>query len=230
MGKQLKDMIMNKIKTLTACLMALFMITGCQKRSGNFWEDNQTGAKYSSQQNVSSLWGTPAASEQDSFPGATDEQFVPLNDEDLKNQFAENAIPQPSSSLGEGGLPSADRFQTPQGELATIFRPVFFNTDDFAIRNKDYLESLQRAAAYLKAHPNVAIIIEGHCDERGPEAYNMALGARRANSVRALLIKQGVNPNQVHSISFGKEKPFASDHGPDAWAQNRRAHFRVHQK
>ncbi len=215
---------------LSTLSLSLLLITGCQKRSGNIWEDNQTGAKYS-HQNAASLWetsGAPVAS--DDLLSPVSEEFVPLKDEDLKNQFADGAIPQSSHSLGEGGVPSAEEFSDPKGEMASLFHPLFFNTDDHIIRGQDSLESIHRMAAYLKAHPKTSLIIEGYCDERGAEAYNMALGARRANSVRSMLIKQGVNPDQLHTISFGKEKPFVMGHGPDAWAQNRRAHFRVNSR
>ena len=72
------------------------------------------------------------------------------------------------------------------------------------------------------------VIIEGHCDERGPEAYNLALGTRRANYVRSIFLKTGVKADQIHTVSLGKEYPFALGHNQEAWKQNRRAHFRVH--
>jgi len=216
-----------KKSQLLGISIALLLAAGCQKRSGNIWEDNQTGAKYS-HENAASLWGNSSSGENDSLAGPVQEDFVPLSNEDLKHQFADGAIPQPSKELGEAGMPSADQFSSPSGELASVFHPVFFNTDDHILRGKDYLETINRMAAYLKEHPNVAIIVEGHADERGPEAYNQALSARRANYVRTLLIKQGVHPDQLHTISYGKEKPFVQGHGPDVWAQNRRAHFRVH--
>ncbi|MGH2611828.1 MAG: OmpA family protein, partial [Rhabdochlamydiaceae bacterium] len=160
--------------------------------------------------------------------GPVDEDFIPLNDDDLKNQFADAAIPAPSRELGERGMPSADQFEAPRGELASIFTPVFFNTDEHTFKNQEHLNAIHRAAAYLKAHPKTYVIVEGHCDERGPEAYNLALGTRRSSYVRSLLIKEGVKPDQIHTVSLGKEHPFALGHTPDAWAQNRRAHFRVH--
>lgn len=219
-----------QIATLALGAFALLLSTGCQKRSGDMWEENQTGAKYS-QKNAASLWGNnTAVVESDSFTGPSSEAFVPLNDEDLKAQFADGAVPQPSSELGEHGMPSVDQFGIPTGELASVLKPVFFNTDDHILRGKDSLETINRIAAYLKAHPNTYIIVEGHCDERAGEAYNLALGSRRANYVRSLLVKQGVHPDQLHTISYGKEHPFSQGHNPDAWSQNRRAHFRVHQK
>ncbi len=217
------------MKKLVLCGALLLMAVGCQKKSGNIWEDNQTGAGYS-HENAASLWGNSSSSENQISLASPSETFLPLNDEDLKAQFADGAVPQPSTGLGEGGTPGIDEFGNPTGELASLFRPVFFNTDDHILRNKDYLESVNHIASYLKTHPGTYVVIEGHADERGPEAYNLALGSRRANYVRTLLVKQGVDLNQIHTISYGKEKPFLVGHGPDTWSQNRRAHFRVHQK
>lgn len=210
---------------MRACLLTLCMTlaTGCQKKSGNIWEDNQTGARYK-HHSSSALWD----SSKSGLAGPVDEEFLPLNEDDLRSQFAEAAVQQPSRDLGEAGMPRADQFIAPRGELASIFSPVFFDTDEHTTKKKEYIEAVHRAAAYLKAHPKTYVIIEGYCDERGPEAYNLALGTRRANWVRSLLIKNGVKPDQVHTVSLGKEHPFSLGHTPEAWAQNRRAHFRVH--
>lgn len=209
----------------------LLLAVGCQKQSGNIWEDNQTGAGYS-HQNAASLWGNSSSIEGQTALAPVDEAFLPLKEEDLKAQFADGAVPQPSSSPGEegSGLPHMDQFYNPTGALSAIFHPVFFNTDDHILRNKDYLETINHMASYLKAHPGTYLVIEGHADERGPEAYNLALGSRRANYVRTLLVKQGVDLNQIHTISYGKERPFVIGHGPDSWSQNRRAHFKIYQK
>ena len=205
------------VSFLSVCALVM---TGCQKSSGNIWDDNQTGAKYKHENNASALWD----SSKNSLAGPVDEEFIPLNDEDLKNQFADAS----SRELGERGLPSADQFKTPQGELASLFAPVFFNTDEHVLKKDDHLSALHRAAIYLKSHPKTYVIVEGHCDERGPEAYNLALGTRRAHYIRSLFMKEGVKSDQIHTVSLGKEHPFATGHNPEAWAQNRRAHFRVH--
>ncbi len=220
---------MKKI-TILSSLLSLLVMTGCQKSSGNIWEDNQTGAKYKhSQQNASALWGSSPSSET-LAGGPVEEDFIPLNEEDLKGQFADAAAPNPSKSLGEGGVPMADLFKNPTGEMAAIFHPIFFDTNEHTIQGKDQQAAIARIAAYLKAHPNLAIIVEGHCDERGPEAFNLALGSKRANNVRALLVKKGVHPDQVHTISYGKEFPFAMGHNAESWKQNRRAHFKIYQR
>lgn len=216
------------MKTITrVCFLSLSALctlisTSCQKKSGNIWDDNQTGAKYKQNNATAALWDSSKDG------GPADEEFIPLNDDDLRNQFADAATPAPSRELGEKGMPSADQFKTPQGALASVFAPVFFNTDEHTLKSQEHLSALHRAAAYLKAHPKTYVIVEGHCDERGPEAYNLALGTRRASYVRSLLIKEGVKPDQIHTVSLGKEHPFAMGHNPEAWSQNRRAHFRVH--
>lgn len=212
------------IQTLFWTLCVVF-ITGCQKKSGNIWEDNQTGGQYiHDEKSTSSLWQSSG----DGLAGPLNEEFVPLNDEDLRTQFSSSSVPQPRHDLGEGGTPSAEHFEAAKGALASVFSPIFFDTDQYTIVSNRHGEALNKAAAYLKANPRTYIIIEGHCDERGPEQYNLALGTRRANSVRTYLVKHGVSPDQIHTISFGKEQPFALGHNPDAWSQNRRAHFRIH--
>jgi peptidoglycan-associated lipoprotein len=221
---------MKKAAIIRVCLWSLCaaLATGCQKKSGNMWEDNQTGAKYSNK-NTSSLWDS-LTNKGDGMVAPVEEDFVALNEDDLKTQFADASVPQAKRELGERGVPSADQFDNPTGELASLFRPIFFNTDEHAVKTKEHLDAVRRMASYLKAHPNTYVIIEGYCDERGPEAYNLSLGSRRSNFVRSLLVKEGVSPDQLHTISYGKEKPFALGHDPDAWTQNRRAHFRVSQR
>jgi peptidoglycan-associated lipoprotein len=84
-------------------------------------------------------------------------------------------------------------------------------------------ETLSRQAAWLRAHPQVGFSIEGHADERGTREYNLALGERRATSVRDYLQSQGVSSGRMRTVSFGKERPEVLGSNEDAWAQNRRA-------
>ena len=85
-------------------------------------------------------------------------------------------------------------------------------------------------ATYLKRHKNTYIFIEGHCDERASEAYNLSLGTRRANYIRNVLIKYGVNPQQIYTASYGKERPEELGHGQKVWAKNRRVAFKIYNK
>ena len=79
----------------------------------------------------------------------------------------------------------------------------------------------------MKSNPEFDVLIQGHCDERGTEEYNLALGDRRAGTVRSYLISLGVPAHRLHTISYGEEKPAASGHTEAAWSQNRRAQFVV---
>lgn len=99
---------------------------------------------------------------------------------------------------------------------------IHFDTDAYDI-NGEASGILTRQAAWLKANPNVRATIEGHCDERGTREYNLALGDRRANSVKNYLVNAGVSAAQLSTISYGKERPAATGSDEGAWAQNRRA-------
>ena len=83
--------------------------------------------------------------------------------------------------------------------------------------------SLESQANWLKSTPGFQIIVEGHCDERGTREYNLALGERRANSVKEFLVSLGVEPGRVTTISYGKERPSAEGSTSESWAENRRA-------
>jgi peptidoglycan-associated lipoprotein len=99
---------------------------------------------------------------------------------------------------------------------------VFFDFDKSEIRS-DAAATLKRQAAWMEDNPNVTVIIEGHCDERGTREYNLALGERRANAVREHLISLGVSAARIETISYGKERPAVTGSNEAAWAQNRRA-------
>ena len=97
---------------------------------------------------------------------------------------------------------------------------VFFDTDMSNIR-EDGRQTLTRQAEWLKKYTNYQITIAGHCDERGTREYNLALGERRANAVRQYLVAQGLPPDRIKTISYGKERPEAVGSDEGAWARNR---------
>ncbi len=99
---------------------------------------------------------------------------------------------------------------------------VLFETDSSTIDTESQ-EILRRQAAWFQRHPQYAITIEGHADERGTRDYNLALGARRANAVRSYLSSVGIAPNRIRTVSFGKERPVRASSTPGAWRVNRRA-------
>ncbi len=103
---------------------------------------------------------------------------------------------------------------------------INFDFDRSEIRD-DQKEALTRNAEWIQNNGDTRIQIEGHCDERGTEEYNLALGERRANTVRDYLISYGIDPARLYTISYGEELPINPEHTEDAWAQNRRSHFLV---
>ena len=103
---------------------------------------------------------------------------------------------------------------------------VFFGFDQFSLSN-DARATLDKQAAWLKANQGVTIRVEGHCDERGTREYNLALGERRANAVKDYLSSNGVSPDRIVTISWGKEKPVANGSNEAAWRQNRRGETQV---
>ena len=99
---------------------------------------------------------------------------------------------------------------------------VFFNYDSSEL-DADAQELLQDQVAWLKQYSDVSIIVEGHCDERGTREYNLALGEKRAQSVKNYLISLGISSDRVSTISYGKERPAVVGSNDGAWAQNRRS-------
>ena len=103
-------------------------------------------------------------------------------------------------------------------------KDVYFDYDKSDVR-ADQQSAIQADAAFLQQHPNISFTIEGHCDERGSTEYNLALGDNRASVVKNALVAGGVSADRIKTISYGKEKPFCTDHNEQCWQQNRRGHF-----
>lgn len=107
-------------------------------------------------------------------------------------------------------------------ELVEVGDRVFFGFDRYDL-DAEARSTLDRQAALLRGQSAITINIEGHCDERGTREYNLALGERRANSVRDYLIALGIDAGRIRSVSYGEERPAVVGSGEDVWAQNRRA-------
>ena len=103
-------------------------------------------------------------------------------------------------------------------------RDVFFDYDKSNIR-PDEVSTTQRDAGFLQQHPSINVLVEGHCDDRGSEEYNIALGASRAESVRQSLMRHGISADRIKTISYGKERPFCTQENEHCWQQNRVDHF-----
>jgi len=105
-------------------------------------------------------------------------------------------------------------------------KDIFFDFDKYDIRQND-AKTLDGNASWLKSHQNYLVLIEGHCDERGTNEYNLALGERRAKSTMNYLVSQGVQANRITIISYGEERPQCAEKVEGCWSKNRRSHFLV---
>ena len=120
--------------------------------------------------------------------------------------------------------PTEATFEEPT-DLAT-FRDVHFEYDKYRI-TEEARPILNGIARWMNSREEAELLIEGHCDERGTDDYNMALGEQRALSARRYLVSLGVGPERIHTVSFGESRPFDPRHNEEAWAKNRRGHFLV---
>jgi len=113
-------------------------------------------------------------------------------------------------------------------EFAAIkdLKPIQFDFDKYDIRPGD-ATILDENAKWMKANPNYLVLIEGHCDERGTNEYNLALGERRAKATLNYLVAQGIAARRMTLISYGEERPLCTEKNEECWGKNRRAHFLV---
>ncbi len=128
----------------------------------------------------------------------------------------------PERTTGEG-LPGVDQ-ESLLWSPATGLQKIYFDYDSYALR-PDAMNTLAENAGKIKQVPDVLIQIEGHCDERGTQEYNLSLGEKRALAVRDYLIKLGISGDRLLTISYGKERPVAPGNDESAWKQNRRCEF-----
>ena len=129
-----------------------------------------------------------------------------------KEEAPAPVVTAPTSSIKPG---TADDFRVNVGDT------VFFDTDAHSVR-ADAQTVLQKQAAWLKQYPQVKLMLEGHCDERGTREYNLALGDRRAYAVKEFLVSLGVDAARLQTKSYGKERPVCSESDDSCWQQNRR--------
>jgi len=241
---------MNRYKILivTSMLMVTFLFTGCARNRSEIWDDTKTCGRHLTR-GFSALGGSAPTSRQvwskDEFywpadggeyyqTTSNDSGYITFPEEQNSNEIAmaEFVAPQPKDSPGDPGssVPGIDRFRDPSSMvgMGSIFQTIHFEYNSSLVKGTHNQEIVQRAASYLKKNPNTYVFVEGHCDERGPEAYNLALGARRANAVRNSLIKEGVSPDNIFTISYGKERPISFDNNDESWALNRRSDFKLY--
>ena len=137
-------------------------------------------------------------------------------------------VPSTPSTPAPAPAPAATTARPAPAEFASIpeLKDIHFDFDKYDVR-PDAARTLDANAAWLKSNGNQLLLIEGHCDERGTNEYNLALGERRAKSAMNYLVSQGVQASRITIISYGEERPLCTEHTETCWAQNRRDHFLV---
>lgn len=233
------------IRTLLLC-SAISIITltttSCSRQGGEVWDDTVSCGRYMNR-GFQTLCGSCEDSRQVNSPDdfwnydgscAYNPDFMPFLDDMDNDGYTMSDSPPSRHSPGDPGsrIPGIEAFSNPSSNpaLASIYRPLHFAYNSQAIQSKEDIQTLSRIASYMKEHPETYLFVEGHCDIRGPEAYNLALGSRRSNEVRNTLIKEGVNPDNIFTVSYGKERLVAFGNDEDSHRQNRRAEFKIYQR
>ncbi len=224
-------------------LTLLILASGCYRSNEELWDDTLTCGHHM-ERGIESLGGKREDSRQvssaDDFFANDESAFcyspdlMPYFDEGNDGLYSMSDIPASKHSPGDPGsqIPGLDGFKEPTGDpvLSKVFRPAHFDYNSNQIRGQENMQILQNIAGFMKQHPNVYVFIEGHCDKRGPEAYNFALGSRRANEVRGFLVSEGISTDKLFTISYGKERLIANGDDDQSHRLNRRAVFKVYEK
>jgi peptidoglycan-associated lipoprotein len=226
-------------------LLTLFAATSCNRSSDDVWNDTQSAGRHMAR-GIKTLAGYHGESRQinssDEFddapitPNRRSNDFVGFEDDPSSGIYAKDSeiVQQPNETPGESGssIPGIDQFKDPEldPELVEVFKNVHFDYNSSLLKGDENFQIIAAISDWLKTHPNVYIFVSGHCDSRGPAAYNFALGANRANAVRNMLIKEGISYDRIFTISYGKERPLVEGEGEEIWRVNRRGQFKVYEK
>ena len=133
------------------------------------------------------------------------------------------AAPGQEMKPGEG-IPAGGPVVPAAGETVVFDKKIYFDFDKFDL-GAEAIGALNELAAFLKANAGLKVSVEGHCDERGTNEYNLALGERRAKAAYDYLAAQGIDPSRLSTVSYGEEKPADPGQNEEAWAKNRRDEF-----
>lgn len=231
---------------LVPVLLTCLFLTGCNRSGGDVWDDTRSAGRHFSR-GIRSIGGKCGDSRQvgsrDEFYCADEypidgsyqvEEYTPFPDQDACGEIAmgDGYSPPPREHPGEQGssIPGIEAFRDPATipGLSRVFQNIHFEYNSNLVKGQENLQVVHQIADYLRSNNNVYIFVEGHCDERGPESYNLALGSRRSNEVRNLLIKEGISPDRIFTVSYGKERPLTYVNNEEGWSLNRRAEFKVY--
>jgi peptidoglycan-associated lipoprotein len=169
--------------------------------------------------------GTPAPPSSGGAPTA-ERPVTPLGEIVAGPGTAPPGTPAPSGTPAPGTLLPSARPAPAEFAARPELARIHFEFDRYDIRPGD-ATILDASAAWLRASPGALVLIEGHCDERGTDAYNLALGDRRARAAMDYLVSRGIQAERITTLTYGKERPVCHEHTEACWAKNRRADFGV---
>jgi peptidoglycan-associated lipoprotein len=149
---------------------------------------------------------------------------VPVTATETKVTNPPDFVQQPQPKVTVETLPSDIEELNRVAEQRGYLQDAFFGFDESTLP-ADAQSALTTSANWLKKNPQYNLLVEGHCDERGTEQYNLALGDRRANAAKDYMVALGVDGGRIRTVSYGEERPFDPGHDEAAWAKNRRAHL-----
>ena len=159
-----------------------------------------------------------------------------INYPSADGSFSEDGLAAPESMDSDGNAygnlsvnneqNQSEEYKREHGRSSAVFSPVYFDFDQAGL-NAAMRPVVTSNADYMKNNSDVVIVIEGNCDERGTNEYNLALGERRAINVKEYMVNLGVNPMRIRTVSYGEERPLFSEANEMDWSQNRRADFIV---
>jgi peptidoglycan-associated lipoprotein len=240
---QVKQLTKNSV-TLAAILAGVLSFAGCNKKAAQATPP----APPAPPAPTATLAASPAVIEQGQSTNLT-WQTNNATDISIEGVGAVSASGSrtitPGSSMtytltakGPGGTKDASTRVTVNAKVAQTPTPSISDEDLFARNVKDVLfdydkaeirtdqaPSAQNDAAFLSQHPSIKVVVEGHCDDRGSEEYNLALGTSRAETLKRSLLQQGVSAERIKTVSYGKEKPFCTEDNDACWQKNRVDHF-----
>jgi peptidoglycan-associated lipoprotein len=250
----LQKKIYSLFYIFTLAISLGMVTTGCYRSSDQVWDDSRSAGRHMSR-GLRTMGGkhgdSRAVQSREEFMAINDgmyyyddacsnnvyyNDFVPLSDQPYEAEIAmaDYVSRQPNETPGDPGssIPGINAFCDPSMNptWSAIFRNINFEYNSNLVKGQANLDTVRSVSNYMRRNPNIYVFVEGHCDERGPEAYNLALGSRRSNSVRNLLIQEGVNPDNIFTISYGKERPLFHDQTDESHNQNRRAEFKIYQR
>lgn len=156
----------------------------------------------------------------------TDDQTQKMSDADRAKKDAADTVTDLQVPSKVESIDSKDGSSQKMDEKEGIFSDVLFDFDKYDVK-ETYHPAMKAIAAWMTKNSGARLSVEGHCDERGTNEYNLALGDRRAKAVRDALVALGVASSKIDLISYGEEKPVCTEQTEDCWAKNRRAHFVV---